>query len=426
MVPNGVFERDVQGVEASSELDGGFSVLCVSGLRREKRVDLFIEAVAAARRDNPEIRGYVAGDGPEREQLERLADGNGVTLLGVRRDVLDLIRAADALCLPSEAEALPMSILEAMALERPVVATDVGGIAEQVVDGETGHLVPAGYPEPIRHALLALAADPERARAMGAAGRRRQRERFDGEAMVDGYVRVFEEAVAVARPDVLLVSLGTTLGWRVADEMLLEQLRRAGASTAVVSVGRGAADRLRRGYPLNDLVEMHAARRTVETAVERHEPRALIVSSTTAAMLPPLPAGPLRGPLRLARAAEPAGHAQRVLHALERRGMSRARITIPFSVAGARGAAGGGRAGDRRLATDRSIRIARQRRTRRARSGWPWRTCPTPRRRASTCWWPAGRPPPCRMRGSRSTGSTRSGRARTSGEAACPSRRAST
>ena len=159
-------------------------------------MDLFIEAVAAARRDNEDIHGYVAGEGSERERLERLAENNGVTLLGVRRDVLDLIRGADAVCLPSEAEALPMSILEAMALARPVVATDVGGTVEQVVDGETGHLVPAGDPEPIRRALLELAADPERARAMGAAGRRRQREHFSGEAMVDGYARVFERAVA--------------------------------------------------------------------------------------------------------------------------------------------------------------------------------------------------------------------------------------
>jgi glycosyl transferase family 1 len=139
----------------------------------------------------------------------------------------------------------------------------------------------------------------------------------------------------VARPDVLLVSLGTTLGWRVADEMLLEQLRRAGASTAVVSVGRGAADRLRRGYPLNDLVEMHAARRTVRTAVERHEPRALIVSSTTAAML--LPALPVPYAVRFdspARLNRP-GARNAALHALERRAMRRARITIPFSVAGA-------------------------------------------------------------------------------------------
>jgi hypothetical protein len=139
----------------------------------------------------------------------------------------------------------------------------------------------------------------------------------------------------VARPDVLLVSLGTTLGWRVADEMLVEQLRRAGASTEAVSVGRGAADRLRRGYPLNDLVEMHAARRTVRTAVERKEPRALIVSSTTAAML--LPALPLPYAIRLdspARVNRP-GARSALLHALERRAMQRARLTIPYSVAGA-------------------------------------------------------------------------------------------
>ena len=196
VVPNGLFERQVQGVEPSRDLGpDGFSVLCVAGLRPEKRVDLFIEAVAAARRENASIRGYVAGEGPERERLERLAGGSGVTLLGVRRDVLELIRAADALCLPSEAEALPMSILEAMALERPVVATDVGGTADEVVDGETGHLVPAGAAEPIRRALLELAGDPERARTMGAAGRRRQRELFTGEAMVDGYLRAFEEAI---------------------------------------------------------------------------------------------------------------------------------------------------------------------------------------------------------------------------------------
>jgi glycosyltransferase involved in cell wall biosynthesis len=76
-----------------------------------------------------------------------------------------------------------------------VVATDVGGTAEEVVDGETGHLVPAGAAEPIGRALLELAGDPERARAMGAAGRRRQRELFTGEAMVDGYLRAFEEAI---------------------------------------------------------------------------------------------------------------------------------------------------------------------------------------------------------------------------------------
>lgn len=139
----------------------------------------------------------------------------------------------------------------------------------------------------------------------------------------------------MARPDVLLVSLGTTLGWRVADETLAAQLERAGASTALVAVGRGAADRLRRGYPVNDLVEMHAARRAVRTAVERLEPRALIVSSTTAAML--LPALPTPYAVRFdapARLNRP-GARNALLHRLERRSMRRALVTIPFSVAGA-------------------------------------------------------------------------------------------
>ena len=138
----------------------------------------------------------------------------------------------------------------------------------------------------------------------------------------------------MARPDVLLVSLGTTLGWRVADAMLVAQLERAGAATEVVSVGIGTAGRLRRGYPVNDLVEMQAARRTVRTAVERHEPRALIVSSTTAAML--LPSLPMPYAVRFdapARLNRP-GARNALLRALERRAMRRARVTIPFSVAG--------------------------------------------------------------------------------------------
>jgi glycosyltransferase involved in cell wall biosynthesis len=138
----------------------------------------------------------------------------------------------------------------------------------------------------------------------------------------------------VARPDVLLVSLGTTLGWRVADRMLLAQLEGAGAATEAVAVGRGATDRLRRGYPVNDLVEMYAARRAVRTAVERHEPRALIVSSTTASMLLPSLSIPYAvrfdAPARMNRP----GARNAPLRALERRAMSRARVTIPFSVAG--------------------------------------------------------------------------------------------
>jgi glycosyltransferase involved in cell wall biosynthesis len=194
VVRNGVFP--LGDVEPSPELESEpFAALCVSGLRPEKRVDIFVEAVRSARSENPSIRGYVAGEGREEERLTALVDGSGVELLGVRPDALELIRGAAVLCLTSEAEALPMSVLEAMALERPVVATDVGGTSEAVVDGETGFLVPPGDGTAVTRALLSLASDPDRARAMGQAGRRRQRERFSGEAMVDGYLAAFEEIV---------------------------------------------------------------------------------------------------------------------------------------------------------------------------------------------------------------------------------------
>ncbi len=200
VVSNGVFEADIAGVAPSPEFEhDGFAALCVSGLRPEKRVDVFIEAVRAARLENDAISGYVAGEGREDERLAALATGSGVELLGVRTDARELMRAAGAVCLTSEAEALPMSVLEAMALERPVVATSVGGTADAVVDGETGFLVEPGDAEAVTRALVALAADPARGAAMGTAGRRRQRERFSGEAMVDGYMRVLG-AITAAGP----------------------------------------------------------------------------------------------------------------------------------------------------------------------------------------------------------------------------------
>jgi hypothetical protein len=137
----------------------------------------------------------------------------------------------------------------------------------------------------------------------------------------------------VSAPDILLVSLGTTLGWRHTDRLFAEQVRRAGAGVEVVSVGFGAAGRLRRGYPVNDLVEMHAARRAAQTAVERHRPRALVVSTSTAAMLLPRLSVPhavrLDAPARMNRP----GARNALLHVLERRGLHRAALTLPLSEA---------------------------------------------------------------------------------------------
>jgi glycosyltransferase involved in cell wall biosynthesis len=113
-----------------------------------------------------------------------------VRLLGSRGDVPDLLAAGDALCLLSEAEALPISILEAMALGRPVVTTDVGGTSEAVAHAETGLVVDAAG---AAGALARLAAQPDWAHELGERGRARQREQFSGEAMVEGYERALGE-----------------------------------------------------------------------------------------------------------------------------------------------------------------------------------------------------------------------------------------
>jgi Glycosyl transferases group 1 len=135
----------------------------------------------------------------------------------------------------------------------------------------------------------------------------------------------------VARPDILLLSLGTTLGWRAADAVFVDQLRRAGASVAATTVRIGASGRLRRAYPVTDLVEALAARRALRSALRRERPRALVISSTTAAMLADVDDLPyavrLDAPARLNR---PGAH-NAGIHALERRALARARLVLPWS-----------------------------------------------------------------------------------------------
>jgi glycosyltransferase involved in cell wall biosynthesis len=188
-------------MRAALDLDeGAFVPLLVGHLRPEKRVDLFIRAVSLARREDERIRGLVAGDGSERTRLEReaAASGGAVRLLGARDDVPDLIAAADAVCLSSSVEAMPISLLEAMAGERPVVATRTGGIADVVVPGETGLLVAVGDEAAFARALLELAAHPARALALGRAGRERILARYTIGHTLDEYDRLLAAIISSA------------------------------------------------------------------------------------------------------------------------------------------------------------------------------------------------------------------------------------
>jgi glycosyltransferase involved in cell wall biosynthesis len=147
----------------------------------------------------------VAGVGPEHAALEaecatlRIADH--VHFLGQRDDRWSLYAAADVVVLPSIShEDMPIVILDAMAAGRPVVATRVAGIPEQVVDGVTGRLVPPGDAAALAEALAAILEDPTGRAAMGKAARARYESRYTPQRFVDAYRKLYSSLLERRRP----------------------------------------------------------------------------------------------------------------------------------------------------------------------------------------------------------------------------------
>jgi len=143
----------------------------------------------------PDARVAIAGRGQEEAPLRRLATTLEITdrvhLLGLRADVPRILAAADIFVQPSLSEGLPLAILEAMASQTPVVATRVGGVAEAVLDDQTGLLVPPGEPKHLAAALGRLVDDPARRRAIAEAGWRRAHDEFSVATMTERYYALY-------------------------------------------------------------------------------------------------------------------------------------------------------------------------------------------------------------------------------------------
>jgi glycosyltransferase involved in cell wall biosynthesis len=120
------------------------------------------------------------------------------------------MHAADVVCLTSAVEASPMSVLEAMSVGRPIVATDVGGVRELVADGMTGFLTTPDRPRQIAEALVELARDGARAADLGRAGRLRQQRCFSLDAMVRGYADLLVDVSRRPRRRGLVTVTGAT------------------------------------------------------------------------------------------------------------------------------------------------------------------------------------------------------------------------
>jgi glycosyltransferase involved in cell wall biosynthesis len=160
------------------------------------------------------LRLVMAGDGPLRSEVQALLGRAGVEHLawlpGERNDIPAILASLDCFVLPSRAEGISNTILEAMASCVPVIATAVGGNPELVVDGVTGTLVPSGDSEALAQQIVRMAADPAAARRAGEAGRAHALAEFGLDTMVQRYRNLYDKLLsAKVQPAMAADRVGT-------------------------------------------------------------------------------------------------------------------------------------------------------------------------------------------------------------------------
>jgi glycosyltransferase involved in cell wall biosynthesis len=179
-----------------------FVVGWVGRMTAVKRTDDVLEAFRRLRDNGVDACLCLVGDGPDRGQLERRASELGIVrdtlFLGYQEDVAPYYAAFDALVLPSANEGTPVSAIESLAAETPVVATRVGGVPDVVRDGEEGFLVASGDTAELADRLTRLAQDPELRRRLGRSGRDRVLDRYAVDRLLEDVDRLYRELLRTA------------------------------------------------------------------------------------------------------------------------------------------------------------------------------------------------------------------------------------
>jgi glycosyltransferase involved in cell wall biosynthesis len=187
------------GLEPGSQIVG-----VVARLEPEKGHPTLLEAWPAVLRAVPDAYLLIVGEGTRREALEALARqlriAHRVVFTGRRDDVPAVTAALDVAVLPSYREAQGLSILEALALSRPVVASNVGGIPEMITDGVNGLLVPPHDADALAAAITRLLCDHPFADTLGRRGHDMVHDRFCIDLMVDAVQQIYEEGARAVRP----------------------------------------------------------------------------------------------------------------------------------------------------------------------------------------------------------------------------------
>ena len=199
--PRVAFEGDVTEVRRRHGIPSdAFVVGWFGRMTAVKRTDDLLTTLAALRDRGVDALLLLVGDGADRARLEQRAHELGVArfcvFLGYQEDVAPWYAVCDAVALTSVSEGTPVTIIEALAAGRAVVATSVGGVPDVVDDGETGYLVPPGDIEALAERLAELARDPERRDAMGREGRERVLRRYAVERLVDDVDELYRGLLA--------------------------------------------------------------------------------------------------------------------------------------------------------------------------------------------------------------------------------------
>jgi L-malate glycosyltransferase len=200
VIHNSVNLAELNG-PVKSNTNGAHSryVLCVAAHNEKKAIDVLIQAVVRLAPEDPSLKLVLIGDGPLRKRLEELAVALGVRerieFLGAqgRAKVVELLHGCEAFVLPSRSEPFGIAIVEALACQKPVVATRVGGIPEIIQDGQTGLLVEPDNSEALAEALIRVLKDQELRKVLECNGYRTVQEHFRSETTGSVYEGVFRD-----------------------------------------------------------------------------------------------------------------------------------------------------------------------------------------------------------------------------------------
>jgi len=195
VVYNGIEAPDGLSALAGLKHDGQ-TVALPGRLVKGKGHEHFLSAMQTVIKEAPPVRGRVIGGGPLEETIKKAVKKKGlennILMTGEVKNIYPLLEEADIIVVPSDFEAFPYVVLEAMALSRPVIASDAGGLSEMIENGVSGLLVKAGDERGLADAIIKLLKDKKLAGDLAAAGNRRVRAMFTFEKMISSTERIYD------------------------------------------------------------------------------------------------------------------------------------------------------------------------------------------------------------------------------------------